>query len=390
MAGEIETKKQENGSRIVIESVIETGKFPTTSIIEKVYPDVPAKWVDTYKLQADALKRYLRGNKNYNYSRDNGILPWLMGIVGRYMDVRGPSKQNSWNPMDILLVKKANEKKIKEKIEKIAKTPGLIPQDKLIKLNLYMKTLLKNKSMIPVSLKEIKRGINQASIEESNLTAGSKGVDIKIIPGTLFCDLDVTKPPLFDTGEFTFKTQIDDEIVKVQVRSFRYSKPSTVIQTDLTPLGRKSGAKLGKVASAAIDEFLKTLGLARPESPTQDANIATDGKFSDSQIKFWDNLYKKIKDIKIENEKVNWDAPIELGSKNVTFKKVIEYCLEPTNIKKDRNVLGRLFSKLVTLKHIQQYQIISQRKKFDEWLSVLYYGSKKEFSDTNGPFIKIY
>ena len=131
MAGEIETKKQENGSRIVIESVIETGKFPTTSIIEKVYPDVPAKWVDTYKLQADALKRYLRGNKNYNYSRDNGILPWLMGIVGRYMDVRGPSKQNSWNPMDILLVKKANEKKIKEKIEKIAKTPGLIPQDKL-------------------------------------------------------------------------------------------------------------------------------------------------------------------------------------------------------------------------------------------------------------------
>ena len=26
----------------------------------------------------------------------------------------------------------------------------------------------------------------------------------------------------------------------------------------------------------------------------------------------------------------------------------------------------------------------------EEWLSVLYYGAKKEFSETNGPFIKIY
>ena len=95
--------------------------------------------------------------------------------------------------------------------------------------------------MIPISLKGIKAGIKQASIEESNLTAGSKGVDIKIIPGTLFCDLDVTKPPLFDTGEFTFKIQVDDEIVKVQVRSFRYSKPSTVIQTDLTPRNDEFG-----------------------------------------------------------------------------------------------------------------------------------------------------
>ena len=35
-------------------------------------------------------------------------------------------------------------------------------------------------------------------------------------------------------------------------------------------------------------------------------------------------------------------------------------------------------------------KIISQKKKFEEWLSVLYYGAKKEFSDINGPFIKIY
>ena len=56
MAGAIETKKQENGSKIVFESVIEKGKFPTTSTIEKVYPNVPAKWVDNYNYNQKHLK----------------------------------------------------------------------------------------------------------------------------------------------------------------------------------------------------------------------------------------------------------------------------------------------------------------------------------------------
>ena len=38
-----ETQKQENGSRIVFESVIERGKFPTVDYIEKTaYENMPA------------------------------------------------------------------------------------------------------------------------------------------------------------------------------------------------------------------------------------------------------------------------------------------------------------------------------------------------------------
>ena len=33
---------------------------------------------------------------------------------------------------------------------------------------------------------------------------------------------------------------------------------------------------------------------------------------------------------------------------------------------------------------------IDKKRKFKEWMSVLYYGAKKEFSELNGPFIKIY
>ena len=385
MAGAIETKKQENGSKIVFESVIEKGKFPTTSTIEKVYPNVPAKWVDNYKLQSEALKKYLGSNKGYVYSRDDGIMPFIERLANKEM---GVTKKDAWNPMDIIMVKKQGQAKIMKEIEKIAYTKGMLPKDRLIKLNLYMKDLLKKKIMLPISLKEIKSGVKEAALEESNVSAKSKGVNFSLVPKSLTCDLDVTKPPLLDTGEFGFKMRVDDEQVKVQVRSFRYSKPSTSVQTDLTPIGRQSGAKLGKAAADATSAFLAKINLQRPPSPTQDTMIAVDGKFTKNQIDFWDKFYKQIKDVPIEGQKVNWDAPIDLGKQQVTFKRIIEYCLN--NKDKDRNVLGRLFSKLVTLRHVHMYQTISKKKMFKEWLSVLYYGAKKEFSDTNGPFIKIY
>ena len=47
-----ETQKQENGSKVAFYHVIEEGKFPTTTQIEKVYPNVPSSWMDIYKLQA--------------------------------------------------------------------------------------------------------------------------------------------------------------------------------------------------------------------------------------------------------------------------------------------------------------------------------------------------
>ena len=60
------------------------------------------------------------------------------------------------------------------------------------------------------------------------------------------------------------------------------------------------------------------------------------------------------------------------------------------NYEKDRNTLGRIFSKLHGLRTIELYQKISQKNKFDKWLETLYYGAKKEFSTLNGPFIKIF
>jgi hypothetical protein len=116
--------------------------------------------------------------------------------------------------------------------------------------------------------------------------------------------------------------------------------------------------------------------------------ISTDGHFSSTQINFWVDFYNKIKDYKIDGEKVDWDFPFELGDKKSSFEKNLKHGLK--NCGKDRNALGRITSKLFTLRYIEIYYKISQKKKFKEWLSTLYYGAKKEFSNLNGPFIKIY
>ena len=60
------------------------------------------------------------------------------------------------------------------------------------------------------------------------------------------------------------------------------------------------------------------------------------------------------------------------------------------NFEKDRNALGRITSKLHTLRQVEIYAKISQKRMFDEWLSTLYYAAKKEFGALNGPFIKIF
>ena len=382
-----ETKKQENGSKLAFEFAIEQNKFPTVSDFEKVYPNMPAYWMDIYKLQSQAIKKYLANRKGYNYSRDeaSGIMSFMEQIASKKM---GVSVKDRWNPMDIVMVSRAKEMNIRKNMQAIADGKEK-PDDKLIKLNLYMKDLLKSKDLVPISLKALKRNATTALLEEANLEKKSKGVVFKLKPNTIKCDLDMVKPPLIDTGELSFTFFVDDEQVKVQIRSKRYSKAATGPQIILAPVGRASGALLGSASTEAIDLFLRPLNLQRPPSPSKDIQVDVNGKFTKSQIEFWSKLFDRIKSVTIDGSRVDYDAPLELGSKNnVNFKEILEYGLQYKD--SNRNTLGRITSKLFCLRYIEIFDVISKRGMFPEFLSSLYYGAKKEFGDKNGPFIKIY
>jgi len=382
MASAIDTKMQENGSRVFFEQLIEEGKEPSIPYIEnKAYPNMPAIWYQYYKLQGKAIKKYLGSQKGYNYSRDTGIMP----ILEKAAKDMGVSTKDNWNPMDIVMVKKSNEKQIEKDVEKILKGSDE-KVAKLEKLNILMQNLLISKTMIPISLKGLTKNQKEARIEEANLGTEKKKLEFKLKPNSLYCDLDMEKPPLFDTGEFSLRFFVNKNEVAVQVRSFRYSKPTTGPQTDLTPKG--GGAKLGKASVAALRPFLNKLNLELPPSVVKDNMITVSGKFTNKQVQFWEDFYDSIKDKTIEGQKVNWDAPFTYGTKKSTFRKNLETGL--MSYEKDRNTLGRIYSKLHALRTIDLYMKISQKGKFEEWLETLYYGAKKEFSNLNGPFIKIF
>ena len=290
----------------------------------------------------------------------------------------GVSVKDRWNPMDVVMVKKQDEKTVLKKIVAIG-NENMDKTAKLIKLNMYMKELLKEKILLGISLKEIKLGVSQAKIEESNLTK-SGGAIFELKSGSLKCNLDMDRNGMFSTGELALDFFVDGETeIHVQARSFRYSIANTVVQTDLTPKGRQSGAKLGKASTQALDAFLRPINLARPLSPTQHREISVTGEFTSSQLNYWDNLYKKIKRTR--------GLDIDFGNSNETISTLIQ---RATANRDTKNVLGRLTSKLVALEWVHIYQQINSKGKFNDWLSCLYYGAKKEFSETNGPFIKIY
>ena len=381
MADARDTKKQENGSLVFFEQLIEKGKEPTIAFVEKnAYPDMPAIWYYYYQLQGKALKQYLGNQKDYAYSRDDGIMP-ILETAAKNM---GVSTKDNWNPMDIVMVKKKQQAKIIKQVEEIDKS-GDEKTAKLERLNLLMQELLVKKTLLPISLKGLTKTSKQAKIEEANL-GKKKQIKFKLKTNSLNCDLDMEKPPLFDTGEFSLRFFAGESEYALQVRSFRYSKPTTGPQTDITP--KSGGAKLGKSSVDATRPFLKKIGLDLPPSVVKDPMITISGKFTPQQIDFWTNLYDKIKDVKIEGQKVNWDAPLVYGDRKSSFKNNLLTGLK--NYQKDRNTLGRIFSKLHALRTIQLYQTISRKGVFDKWLETLYYGAKKEFSNLNGPFIKIF
>ena len=381
MATAKDTKMQENGSRVFFEQLIEKNKEASVNFIEdKAYPNMPAIWYQYYQLQGKALKKYLGNQRGYLYSRDEGIMPFLEKAA---KDM-GVSTKDKWNPMDIVMVKKSNESKIMKSVEKIL-AEKIEKEAKLEKLNELMKEKLVDKTMIPISLKGLTKNAKEARIEEANL-GNKKSVKFKLKPNSLYCDLDMVKPPLFDTGEFSLRFFANQNEIAVQVRSFRYSKPTTGPQTDLTPKG--GGAKLGKASVAALRPFLAKLSLEMPPSVVKDPMITITGKFTKQQLDFWTNFYDRIQNGTIAGQKVNWDQPLTYGTKKSSFKKNLETGLK--NFEKDRNTLGRIFSKLHALRTIELYMKIDKKDKFEEWLETLYYGAKKEFSNLNGPFIKIF
>ena len=384
-----ETAKQENGSKVFFEHVIEKGREPTDKVMLDVYDGYSPEWRNTYRKQTEALKKYLGSNRGYEYSRDSGVMPYIENIAKVQC---GVSVKDRWNPMDIVLVKKNKKKIVEGTIKEITNIDGMSKEAKLNLLNSYMRESLKEKILVGVSLKAISKTKKTANAEVAN--AGGKSVPIKVdmVRGSLKCTLTLgrKKPFLFDTGELGFDMETaKGGKIHGQSRNFQYSKDRNLVQTDLTPKGKDAGAKLGKVSSVALDSFLGGMGLHRPTSAAKHRHIPPVGKWNETDKKYWIDLYKKL----------NSSTMIDFGevavyenNKRVAegIENVIDYAIIYETKNADRSSAGRFSSKLIAMEWANIWVTIAKQGKSKEWCTALYYGAKKEFGNSNGPFLKIY
>lgn len=384
-----ETAKQENGSRVFFEHVIERGKEPTDKMMLSIYDGYGPEWRDTYRKQTEALKKYLGSNKGYEYSRDNGIMPYIESIAKKEC---GVSVKDRWNPMDIVLVKKGKKKIIEGTIKELTNIGGMSKEAKLGLLNAYMRETLNEKLLIGVSLKAIAKTKKTASTEVANAGGKSIPTEVDMIKGSLKCTLTLgrKKPFLFDTGELGFDMETaKGGKIHGQSRNFQYSKERNLVQTDLTPKGKDAGAKLGKVSSVALDSFLGGMGLNRPTSAAKDKNIPPVGQWTDSAKQYWINLYKKLD----SSGMVDFgEVAVYENNQRVAegFEAVLDYAIMYETKQSDRSSAGRFSSKLVAMEWANIWVTIAKKGKSKEWCTALYYGAKKEFGNSNGPFLKIY
>jgi len=389
----VETAKQENGSRVFMESVIENNKKPSFREMKKIYDGYDLSWKGIYEKQTTALQKFLGIRKGYTYSRDDGIMPMIENIA---KEECGVSVKDRWNPMDIVLVKKNMKDVVEGTIKEITTIKGMSKDAKLEILNAYMRETLNDKILIGVSLKAIKETKKVATQELANMAKGSARTTIEYEPKSLKCNLTLGKKAnyLFDTGElgFDLKTESGGSI-HGQARNFQYSKARNVVQTDLTPKGKDAGAKLGKVSSVALDEFLESVNLQRPPSASRHLHIPAVGTWKKTDIDFWVNLYNEIKDARVGGEPIDFgEVAVYQDRQKVGegIETVIKTAIKYETESKDRSSGGRFSSKLIALEWAKIWVEIDKKKKLKDWCTTLYYGAKKEFSSKNGPFLKIY
>ena len=386
-----ETAKQENGSRVFFESVIEKGKEPPDKEMFKVYDNYSLEWKLIYRKQVAAVKEYIKSEKGYEYSRDTGIMPFIENIAKNDC---GVSVKDRWDPMDIVMVKKNMRKTVEGTIRELTNMEGMSKDANLLILNAYMREALEDKILIGISLKAIKLDKKKASVELANMRGdNSARVNIEPIDKSVKCTLTLGKKTdyLFDTGELGFDLETESGAkIHGQTRSFQYSKERNLSQTDLTPKGKDAGAKLGKVSSVALDDFLKSNNLERPLSASRHPHIPQVGKWQDSDKKYWIELYDKLKNsqYKIDFGEI---AVYENNSKmGDTFEEILDKAIEYEKENKNRSSAGRFSSKLISMEWAHIWSELASKDKLKDWCRVLYYGAKKEFSSKNGPFLKIF
>lgn len=392
--------------------------------LKSIYPAMDAKWYSTFLKQAKALIKWMghtEGSKDSSYlyawydgtpeqiptsdttTLINGVWDSFSSVTKRSFG----SKKDSWNTVDVYMVKRNKETELKNMIKTLNdefNIPGMSPEIYVGTVNSLMSQALKEKILIPISLKKVTASAAEASLKETNVDVGPDNLKVKEanIETPLKTNFEIFK----DGSSLNFNT--NSLTTNLNFTSGKYYTPyfwetrmsGTNQKTELkdrvmTPKGKltKAEAQAGSIPVPLMKKLVGDFGRYSLESHLSNS-------FSTSDKTYWKRIFKEVTaDTTIPKD---FGAMTIMGGSKLSTDAFIDLAFEidAMSVSDVRTLYkigksdfsSKLRQKLRQLIIIDTFIQAKKNNKLADFIGQSYYRASKmnlSQADLSGPFIKI-
>lgn len=388
-----------------------------------IYPAMDAKWYATFLKQAKALIKWLghtEGTKDNSYlyawydgtpeqipSNDTTTL--INGVWDSFSNVTKRSfgsKKDSWNTVDVYMVKRNKEQDLKNRIKTLDEEfniPGISPEVYVGTVNALMARALKDKILIPISLKKVTASASEASLKETNVDVGPDDLEVMEanIEDPLSTNFEIFKRGGsidFNTNSLT--TNLNFTAGKYYTPYFWETRMSGANQkTELkdrvmTPKGKltKAEAQAGSIPVPLMRKLINDFGRHSIDSHLGNT-------FSNTDRTYWKGIFKTL----VEDRTIPKDfgAMKIMGNVKTTDEFIdLAFDIDAMSVSDIRTLYkatksdysAKLRQKLRQLIIIDTFIVAKKNGKLADFIGQAYFRASKmnlSQADMSGPFIKI-
>jgi hypothetical protein len=383
------------------------------------FPNMDSEWYLGLLKQAKALIKYLGHNQgsrdsSWRYARYGGstktipaakstdIYDYIWSSFNRSQQQIFTGKKDSWNTTDVYMVKSSEEQKIKDMVDLLKSefSDGTTAPEVFVgTVNAYLSKLLKEKTLLGISLKKPTKSEPESHVYETNLDVGPDGIEVHEgdLIGDMFTYMEIKKrggENDFSGNSLTFEAQF--KAGKYIKRYYWESKVSSVSAHATEPRDRvpnnkgkyvNATARNGAIPAPQMEKLVK-----KYTGEDINHNIPLTSKFTEEHLKYWQEYFKSL----IADRTVSKDfGTISYMGKSCSPEEFIQKAFmldEQSPNPSGKNYGVKLRSKLRILRYIKMFIEAKKDKKLAELITHAYFLSSKmniSQADLSGPFIKV-
>lgn len=387
-----------------------------TEAMDAEYPGMSREWREGILAGTDALMEYLNhrpGTKDstWLYAHYDGrtktipgtdstdIVNYIWDSFSREQKQIFTNKKDSWNTADVYMTKRVDDRQMKRQIDVLKEAYGdLDPEIYVGTVNAFMSKMLKEKKMLPISLKQKTRGAD-VKIYETNIHLGPDGLEVK--SGSIETPLKTVMDVATRRGDtdfagnslrFAAKFEAGTYAKKYSWESKGSSKTADATEPRDLVLNNKgkyttATARNGSIPGPKMAELVK-----KYTSEDINHNIPMNRVLNDTEVKYWQSYIKSINNTNRPN------VPVDLGNFTIDGKKVAPeefikmLALMDKGKPGGKNMDQKIRAKLRHLRYIKMFYEADKKGLLGELISHAYFLSSKmniNQGDLAGPFIKV-